>query len=91
MMLGRENGMKKHSYEVDNFEYNGFCGKILKGIAPYEVIFKKWTSDPGVGVFECSDNEERLIPTFAIRKFDMNSLPEQSMNSKVYFGLPSHS
>jgi len=91
MMLERENGMKKHSYDVDNFEYNGFCGKTTEGIAPYKVIFKKWTNDPGIGVFECSDNKERLIPTFAIRKFKWKSLPKQDMNNKVYFGSPSHS
>ena len=83
--------MKKRSYAVKNFEYNGFFGKILKGKTPYKAIFKKWTNDPGIGVFECSDNKERLIPTFAIRKFKWKSLPKQDMNNKVYFGSPSHS
>jgi len=83
--------MKTHSYAVNNFEYNGFCGKHLKGKAPYTATFKKWTNDPGIGVFECSDKKERLIPTFAIEKFDMDSLPKQSMKNKVYFGTASHS
>jgi hypothetical protein len=54
---------KKYAYRVQNFSYNGFCGKLLAGIVIYSALFEKWTRDPGIGLFKCSDDKKRLIPT----------------------------
>jgi len=78
------------TFEVKNFTYNGFMGQYLPGKAPYTATFVEWTNDPGVAVFQCSDGQERLIPTFAVLG-DPSGLPEQDYTNKVYFGSPSHS
>jgi len=80
----------KETYKVRNFDYNGFYGRTLQGMASYEAKFSRWTNDPGIGVFECSDGKERLIPTFALIG-NTSELPEQDMSNKVMFGTPSHS
>lgn len=77
-------------FRVRNFEYNGFFGRSLKGFAPYKAKFKEWTSDPGIGVFECSDGKERLIPTFALIGEAPLNLPEQPKTG-VMFGSPCKS
>lgn len=77
------------TFTVQNFSYNGFCGKLLKGLAPYTAKFTKWTNDPGVGLFKCSDKKDRLIPTFAI--IGKCNDPKQDMSKKVIFGAPSSS
>ena len=71
--------------KVRNFEYSGFCGKLLEGHAPYTAEFKKWTGDPGVAVFTCSDGEERLIPTFAIEGEMPTDIPKQPKTG-ILFG-----
>ena len=81
---------EKITFEVGNFTYNGFCGQHLPGKAPYTATFIRWTDDPGVAIFLCSDGKERLIPTFAIIG-DTSGLPKQDYSNKVYFGSPSHS
>lgn len=78
-------------YKVKNFNYNGFYGKELVGLAGYTAEFKKWTNDPGIAVCQCSDGQERLIPTFALVGCKVKDLPEQSMKNKEIFGSPSHS
>jgi len=78
------------TFEVNNFAYNGFMGQHLPGKAPYTATFIKWTRDPGVAECLCSDGKVRLIPSFALQG-DRSRLPEQSMEHKIYFGLPSHS
>jgi hypothetical protein len=55
--------------KVHNFSYNGFSGKLFDDFAEYTAELKKWTTDPGVGLFVCSDEKERLIPTFALEDF----------------------
>lgn len=82
---------KDYAYLVQHFSYNGFCGTLLKGIAPYMAKFKKWTRDPGIARFECSDHITRLIPTFALKGLKQHSLPKQDMTNKVIIGPPSHS
>lgn len=74
---------------VKNFEYNGFCGRLLGGDAVYTATFLDWTNDPGVAKFLCSDGFVRLIPTFAIE--DASGLPKQDLTNKVLVGAPSHS
>jgi len=94
--------MTKVEFKVKNFEYNGFCGKDLPGFADYTVVFKKWTKNPGVGVFKCSDGKERLIPSFALfmngarLTHDMeHGIPEQprerGKEGKMLFGSPCKS
>jgi hypothetical protein len=82
---------ENYSYLVQHFSYNGFTGKLRKGIAPYMAKFKEWTKDPGIGRFECSDNVTRLIPTFALKGLERHPLPEQDMTNKIVFGAASHS
>ncbi len=89
-LKGKYKGLPGIQYEVENFSYNGFMGQSLPGKAPYKAKFIRWTSDPGVGVFLCSDGEQRLIPTFALVG-DHSGLPNQYLRHKVYFGSPSHS
>ena len=76
--------------KIQHFKYNGFCVTMLPGIAPYTAVFKKWTNDPGVAVFDCSDKKERRIPTCAIIGKN-GTLPKQSYKNKVIFGLASNS
>ena len=81
--------------KIRNFEYNGFCGRMLKGYAKFKVIsFSHWTRDPGIAVFRCSDEKLRLIPTFAFSdKYDeiRKMIPKQDLSNKVYFGAPTSS
>lgn len=56
------------TFEVNNFIYNGFYGKVLKGKAPFTATFSKWTNDPGIAKCNCSDGKERLIPSFALSR-----------------------
>lgn len=86
---------KNYPYTVSNFDYNGFTGRTLEGDAPYKAAFKEWTRDPGIGVFKCSDDKERLIPTFAVKdehgKYPKD-LPKQTYEKgKLLYGLPAHS
>ena len=78
--------------EVQNFSYNGFCGRTLKGKASYTAEFKEWTADPGIAICICSDGEERLIPSFALIGFDYSKHPQQFNEGKeFYIGKPCHS
>lgn len=82
---------KGYAYLIQNFSYNGFYGKLLKGIAPYMAKFKKWTKDPGIALFECSNRTMLLIPTFALKGLKRHPLPKQDMTNRVIIGSPSHS
>jgi hypothetical protein len=77
------------TFRVRKFNYDGFGGMLGEGFAPYTAVFLRWTTDPGVGVFLCSDGRERLIPTFALVG-KRGLLPEQPMTG-VIFGEPAHS
>jgi hypothetical protein len=81
-------------FVVKNFSYNGFMGQVLSGTAPYTAEFVEWTLDPGVALFQCSDGEVRLIPTFALEG-NRSALPRQDYaklgGKKVYFSLPAKS
>jgi hypothetical protein len=86
--------MRKHAmnnntpvtFKVRNFNYNGFYGELKKGFTKYTATFSEWTVDPGVGIFLCSDNTKRSIPTFAIEG-DKSSLPTQEKTGCL-FGVP---
>lgn len=84
---------KDYPLKIRNFEYNGFSGIELRGNAPFKARFKRWTNDPGIGLFECSDGKERLIPTFAIRNFSKQNLPKSNVpeEKKVLFGVACNS
>lgn len=80
-------------FKVKNFNYNGFMGEDLHGFAKYSARFIKWTRDPGVAEFKCSDNKIRLIPTFALVG-DISQLPKQDyekLRGKTLFGSPTNS
>ena len=72
--------------KVRNFEYNGFCGKLLDGYTSYTANFKEWTSDPGVATFTCSDGEDRLIPTFAMEGEELPAGVPKQPKTGVLFG-----
>lgn len=77
-------------YKVHNFTYNGFCGKVEESLAAYEADFIKWTNDSGVAIFNCTDNIQRIIPTFAIIGFNSKLHPIQKKTS-IIFGSSSSS
>jgi len=77
-------------YKVENFKYNGFYVQPKKGMAKYTAKFKKWTNDPGIALFECSDGKERLIPSCCLIG-DISNLPKEDMLNKVLFGQMSKS
>jgi len=76
--------------KVTNFNYNGFCGKVLLGYTTYTAEFVKWSSDPGVAICDCSDGKQRLIPTYALERFRLKDYPEQEKTG-VIFGAPCKS
>lgn len=57
---------EEYPHQVNSFKYNGFYGSSNNKILDYKAKFKEWTNDPGIAVFNCSDGQERKIPTFAI-------------------------
>lgn len=75
-------------FSVEKFSYNGFFVKLLGETAPYTVTFVKWANDPGVGVFDCSDGEQRYIPTIALNG-DLSTLPEPTWKSADELGVPA--
>ncbi len=79
--------MNNKGIVVRRFEYNGFCGQLKEGNAPYTAKFVEWTRDPGVAWFMCSDGKKRLIPTFAL--VDAPELPPQVFEDEMMlFGCP---
>lgn len=77
---------------IKNFNYNGFCGKVLPGFAPYTGEFIEWTADPGIAKAACSDGKIRPIPTYAMEGFKYEDHPKQTYeNGKLFFGFASHS
>lgn len=83
-------------YEVCLFEYNGFMGTVNEETRmPYNARFNGWSGDPGVAVMDCSDGEQRLIPTFAI-KYSFPTLPNdmtrvEGSGHTQFFGAASKS
>lgn len=77
-------------YQVENFKYNGFMVQPEPGLTNYTATFKNWTNDPGIALCECSDGQERLIPSCCLIG-DKNNLPKQDMSNKVLFGQSSKS
>lgn len=82
-----------NQFKVSNFSYNGFSGKVEEGHAPYTASFIKWTNDPGVALFRCSDGIDRLIPTFALDCIPESYFPKQiyAENGPSIFGMPCRS
>lgn len=81
-------------FKVRNFVYDGFGGQLREGYAPYTVTLLRWTLDPGVGVFACSDGKERLIPSFAIPGGPGWEQPQDApvnYSPVFYIGEPSQS
>lgn len=79
------------TYQVENFTYNGFSGQSKKVITKYTATFNSWTNDPGIMLCNCSDGEQRLIPTFALINYSQENHPIQSKDNNVLFGQSSHS
>jgi len=78
---------KTHNIKIHKFSYNGFGCIVHKGYANYTITgFMKWTVDPGVGVFACSDGQERMIPTCVFETRTLH-LPKQPRTG-VIFGMP---
>lgn len=80
---------KVYPHSIKNFGYNGFTGRLTKGMAPYKAVFVNWTGDPGIARMLCSDGRVRLIPTFALKGGGF-SLPYDDTNKKM-FGVASNS
>ena len=77
-------------YEVENFYYDGFIVKSMKGKAPYKATFLHWTVDPGVAKCQCSDGKKRLIPSCQLINFSILDVPKQK-KTRVKFGKASSS
>jgi len=82
--------MEEKLFDIAGFSYNGFMGRLTGKPTGYKASFVKWTPDPGVGVFKCTDGKERNIPTFAVVGFDVADFPEQEKTG-VMFGSPCKS
>ena len=78
-----------YPHSIKNFGYNGFTGKLTKGMVPYKAKFINWTGDPGMARMLCSDGRVRLIPTFALKGGGF-SLPYDDTDKKM-FGAASNS
>ncbi len=80
---------------VENFIYNGFSVTPKKGFAKYTVEkLIKWTDDPGIGLFICSDKKERLIPSCQLTQEFLKTQPKREnkeFNINNVFGTPSKS
>lgn len=88
LILEKEDGVML----VENFMYNGLFVQRQVGYAGYTATFKEWTEDPGIAVCECSDGQERLIPSCCLHEFDYDAYPKQNTDNKVgYLGSPSRS
>ena len=53
-------------FKVKRFVYGGLFIQVEEEETGYTAEFERWTKDPGVALFKCSDGEERLIPTCAL-------------------------
>lgn len=73
-------------YSVRNFRYNGSIFETL-GMSKYTAVFKEWSNKPGIGIYKCSDNKERKIPTSCLIG-NTKALPEQSKT--IIFNEPSN-
>ena len=70
------------SFRVKQFYYNGFHVGVDNDVfVPYTANFVRWTEDPGIALFSCSDGKKRLIPSCALYTFSditiVEALPEQ--------------
>ena len=80
-------------FKVRNFTYNGLGVNFEGGLAKYTAKFIKWTNDPGVGEFKCSDGKVRLMPS-CVLVGPRESLPKKTWKSaeeqgvSVLFGTP---
>lgn len=67
---------------------------MREGFAPYEATLLEWTLDPGVGKFQCSDGQVRLIPCCALDPYREWVKPDnapQNYSPILYVGEPSQS
>jgi hypothetical protein len=64
-------------YNVLNFSYDGIFVRPKAGLATYTAEFVKWTDDPGIAIFKCSDGKDRKLPACQIQDFDIKRHPEQ--------------
>jgi hypothetical protein len=83
-------------FKVRNFTYDGLGVMFSGGEAPYTADFVKWTKDPGIAIFKCSDGKERLIPSIALMGIARKLLPTQPPLKErnfgfVHIGIPSRS
>lgn len=56
----------KDKIRVMSFTYDGFGGQKTGGFATFTGEFIRYTNDPGIGLYKCSDGKERLIPGWAV-------------------------
>lgn len=88
--------MGEDAVRIRNFHYDGFGGQLREGYAPYTLTtLIRWTLDPGVGLFLCSDGKERLIPSFVLPKDYPDWVKPADAPAKYsplfYVGTPSQS
>ena len=82
---------KNGFHKVRNFQYNGFCGKLLKGYAKYTISNPIKTSDPGIYKCIASDGETKYIPSYAIEGIEIVYKPKETLDMPSLFGIASQS
>lgn len=88
------NNIAKTMYKIEKFKYNGFMVQPMKGYYNFTVVsLVRWTDDPGIGLFVCSDNKKRLIPSCCITKEFLETQPKSPKlnpfeGKGVLFGTP---
>jgi hypothetical protein len=80
-------------YQVYHFAYSGIAAQVKPEFTTYTATFSKWTSDPGIAEFNCSDNRTRLIPVCAIKDFHITNhgpwpeLTQNQLAERKAFGI----
>jgi len=65
-------------YSVEDYRYNGYTVTPISGFKSFQVKkLLKWTNDPGIGLFLCSDKKVRLIPSCQLHPSFLNKHPKQ--------------
>lgn len=74
-----------YQFEVRNHELNDDLEVILQeGMTGYTAYFLRWTTQPGIGVFQCSDKQWRLLSYRELRPLtERESATDVLENDKI--------
>lgn len=84
--------LTKKDRRIENFTYNGVFVIPKPGFAKWWILeFIKWSNDPGIAIFRCSDGKDRYIPTCQISTKLNSTLSKQAIFKRVIIGAASNS